>query len=218
MNDRRRALLSVGSGSILPSEYQQVEYLRSTGTQYINTNVATSTLIGYDIDFLITPDGSTIEQMVIGSSRWGQSRYFLDMNFNNTQTKVQFGVGSYFVIYSSASTNIKYRFLTNVDTNSFGNYELYENGILVASGNETGDISANTNDIYIFCRNNSTQEPTTFACMQLFACKMYDNGIAIRNFIPCYRKSDSVAGLYDIVNNVFYTNAGTGTFIVGNDI
>lgn len=40
----------------------------------------------------------------------------------------------------------------------------------------------------------------------------------IRNFIPCYRKSDNVIGMYDLITKTFYENAGTGTFIKGNDI
>ena len=51
--------------------------------------------------------------------------------------------------------------------------------------------------------------------MELYNFKMYDNDALVRNFIPCYRKSDNAAGLYDTVNNVFYTNAGTGKFIIG---
>ena len=38
------------------------------------------------------------------------------------------------------------------------------------------------------------------------------------DFVPCYRKSDSVAGVYDTINKVFYTNNGSGTFAVGADV
>ena len=44
------------------------------------------------------------------------------------------------------------------------------------------------------------------------------NSILVRNMIPCYRIADNIAGMYDTVNNVFYTNQGTGTFIVGPDV
>lgn len=43
-------------------------------------------------------------------------------------------------------------------------------------------------------------------------------GTEIFNLIPCYRKADNEPGMYDIVNNAFYTNAGSGTFIVGGDV
>ena len=46
-------------------------------------------------------------------------------------------------------------------------------------------------------------------------CQISEGTNLVRNLIPCYRNSDNVVGLYDIVNNVFYTNDGTGDFIAG---
>lgn len=37
------------------------------------------------------------------------------------------------------------------------------------------------------------------------------------NLYPVYRKNDNKPGLYDIVNNSFYINQGTGEFVVGPD-
>ena len=50
---RRRALLSAKGKTLLPKEYQQVEYLESTGTQYINTNVYPDTNTKVEIDMQI---------------------------------------------------------------------------------------------------------------------------------------------------------------------
>lgn len=38
------------------------------------------------------------------------------------------------------------------------------------------------------------------------------------DLVPCYRKADTVIGFYDVVNDVFYTNEGTGTFVKGPDV
>ena len=38
----------------------------------------------------------------------------------------------------------------------------------------------------------------------------------VRWMVPTVRNSDGVAGMYDVVNNIFYTNSGTGTFTVPN--
>ena len=56
----------------------------------------------------------------------------------------------------------------------------------------------------------------SFICFQ-GAEGFYDGDTLIRNYIPCYRKSDNEIGLYDIVNNVFYTNQGTGVFLKGSN-
>lgn len=36
--------------------------------------------------------------------------------------------------------------------------------------------------------------------------------------ICAFENNWEVAGLYDLINGVFYTNAGTGTFIVGGNV
>ena len=51
---------------------------------------------------------------------------------------------------------------------------------------------------------------------KIYYFKIYVNNVLVRNFVPAKRKSDNVLGLYDLVNNAFYTNAGTGTFTAGH--
>ena len=50
---------------------------------------------------------------------------------------------------------------------------------------------------------------------KIYECRLYNNDIPVRCYIPVKRQSDNVLGLYDTINNVFYTNAGTDTFIAG---
>jgi hypothetical protein len=35
---------------------------------------------------------------------------------------------------------------------------------------------------------------------------MIDNDKTVRDFIPCRRRSDNKAGLFDLINNQFYTS------------
>ncbi len=44
------------------------------------------------------------------------------------------------------------------------------------------------------------------------------NNELVQDLVPCYRKSDNEIGMYDLVSNTFYINAGTGTFIKGPDV
>lgn len=53
---------------------------------------------------------------------------------------------------------------------------------------------------------------------KIYKFKLYDGNNIVRNFVPCYRKSDNEAGMYDTVNNIFYTNVGDGDFVVGADV
>lgn len=53
---------------------------------------------------------------------------------------------------------------------------------------------------------------------RIYKLKLYENNNLIAHFVPCYRISDNVIGMYDIVNNNFCTNQGTGSFAKGNNI
>ena len=49
--------------------------------------------------------------------------------------------------------------------------------------------------------------------------KIYDDDVLIQYFIPCYRMSDNVIGMYELVNGQFYTTAGTvGGFVSGGNL
>jgi hypothetical protein len=53
---------------------------------------------------------------------------------------------------------------------------------------------------------------------KLYTCQFEENGVLMRDFVPCYRKSDHEPGLYDLVNGVFYTNQGSVPFLVGGNV
>lgn len=73
------------------------------------------------------------------------------------------------------------------------------------SGNDTSSASKN---ILLFAGRTKSKG------MRIYICKLYDGNAMIGNFVPCVRKSDSKPGMYDTVSKTFYTNAGTGEFIV----
>lgn len=48
----------------------------------------------------------------------------------------------------------------------------------------------------------------------IYEMRFYTSDKLLMEFIPCVRKSDSKPGMYDTVTKTFYTNAGSGEFIV----
>ena len=190
--------------SLVPSQYQLVEYIQSSGTQYIDTSaqIFNSTNHEIIIDFEplsfynyntiwgSTHDADTFEAWIYSTgklaARYNSVRYGTDNQLSaNTR---------YLMDLKKENTTLsKY---TNNTSNSSGtvtNKTTTANFLLYKSGNDYG--------IY-----------------KLYGCKLLSDGTLVRNFLPCYRVSDGVAGLYDIVGNTFYTNAGSGTFTVGPNI
>ena len=87
----------------------------------------------------------------------------------------------------------------------------------------SSSVSTTVGNIFIFANHNSSRGSSNAAmqnidAMRLYRFKLYDNGYLVRDFVPCYRKATGENGLYDLVNSVFYTNKGTGSFSRGSNI
>ena len=191
----------LGSGNKLPSEYQRLEYIESTGTQYINTGRIPSNNEDVKIKCFINPLGS---HPVYGAyNKTTQSR----RHIWSDSSKMDLGWG----VTALCSLDVNYSNILNISAHfQAGNQKLTVNG-----SSNSSNSNANTNPnltAYLFARHNSNGTERGIL-MRLYSCKIYDNGVLVRNFIPCMRKSDNEVGLYDTVGEQFYTNAGTGTFV-----
>jgi hypothetical protein len=91
----------------------------------------------------------------------------------------------------------------------YRNDDLYVNNTLVA--NATTNVSNFQYPMFLFARNNDGTAGS-FSSFKLYSCKIYKSWTLVRDFVPCYRKSDWVIWLYDLANNQFYTNSWTGVF------
>lgn len=86
--------------------------------------------------------------------------------------------------------------------------------------NLTSKSKDQTSSMILFGAPNHENSVTPFGAynMKVYRLKLYENNALVREYVPCYRVSDNEIGLYELVNNVFYPNNGTGTFNKGNDI
>lgn len=173
----------------LPTEYQEVEYLESTGTQYIDTNY--------------TPNQNTKAYTKFNSD-------ILNSGLYSSSNK--------FTAYINTNGNWRFGSTTVRITSSIG--------VLYTSVQDKTGVIINGTDVYNYGTVTDFTSTATLRLMfnstgfkgKIYEFKLYDNDILVRNFIPCYRKIDNVPGMYDVVNGVFYTNAGTGEFNVGSII
>ena len=84
----------------------------------------------------------------------------------------------------------------------------------------TSKTSNQTSSMILFGAPNNENTVDLFSAynMKVYRLKLYENDVLVREYVPCYRVSDNEIGLYELVNNVFYPNNGTGTFNKGNDV
>lgn len=186
----------------LPEGYTQVEYIQSNGSQYIDTLVAHSASSNIVLTADVSYDTVSPSNQIMGFSGSGGN-----------------GIGT-----SKA---------TWWETSEFGSVTVgqkysVEYAVNGATWNRTVDgatVSGSrreykfTTNLFLLAANMSA----TNATMSYFcSCKVYDAKVfvdesVVRDFVPC-KNSSGVVGLYDMVNGVFYQNAGSGAFSAGYEV
>ena len=200
--------------SLLPSEYQQVEYIESSGFQYIDTNyLVTSNNVRIVTDYIYS--GTSVLNALFGmynkSGKNGEE--WIITAFGGSQLKFYVG-NSEKVLQVENSINVKHHLDVLANNGDF---------VLEFDGKKyntkySGDLSK-TYSNYLFCQQNAHAKTAEgHSPMKLYCYTMYDNDKKVRDFIPCYRKDDEVVGLYDLVSNEFYVNSGTGNFKRGSNV
>lgn len=186
----------------VPAEYKQLTYLQSTGTQYIDT--------GYkpNQDTSIEFDG------YMATSAMQYSLFGINPSFTLTSSS-----GNYYIMrINGISRNFSKEEIPSNERQAFyvNKNKFYVNSVLLYTFNYSSFTSPY--NMYLFARNNTSnnlEEATgTKYC---YSCKIWDNDVLVRSFYPVERLSDGVLGMFDAVNRVFYTNAGTGEFVAGDD-
>lgn len=186
--------------SKLPEGYTEVEYIQSSGTQYIDTGYYVNSGDNYAFEMIATFPSSNNGYM-------GANGY-MQLLINN---QYSIGYGSTGVLGTKDIVNIKY--VDDVET-------LTVNGSVIASKSWSGVYSSANVKIGIFQLGNANNVWWTNnnpLSGYLYSYKLYKNNILVRNFVPCINPSN-VVGLFDLVSGTFYDNAGTGTFIAGEKV
>lgn len=196
--------------SVLPSEYTRLDYIQSTGTQYIDTWITANfanNKIKQTAVVEFTTSSSTRELMwTNGYGFWWKS----------ATNKIEAALGSVTVSDSALAKNVidwttdptdSNRLTLNVNSNQYTS---------TASSFVDADYAYYIFALWIRVWSGAS---ASFLCK----AKVYSYTIAkddevVCDLIPCQRNSDSVLWMYDLVRWVFLTNAGTGTFIAGNVI
>ena len=186
---------------VVPDGYTQLEYIESTGTQYIQVPAPTVTN-GFIVEF----------SFYSGSQPSGYYPLFVSLASNG------FWLGwlnGSFIVRMADNKDV---ITTSFTTNKWIDAKVVYDGSTVKlffDGNQVGSAKAtfanggvNTYFCYDLANNTS---------FRLGEFEFSVGGTVIYHYVPCKNGSGSV-GLYDLVNSVFYTNAGTGTFTAGPEI
>lgn len=209
--------------SILPKELQACEYLETDGNSYIKTDVIfDSTSMNFYAEFKI-PIGTSYG--IFGGRETQNSKTFASLRGssgscvfdcgNNAQNRIETN--------SNTSTEIVYKY-ENYTTSMFNNVtQQIESQLFIPSNQRT----VMSRILHIFTVNTGGVLSSIKNGVQ---CKSFRIPNVI-DLYPSYVKNGKTfvdnkgnacqagtPGMYDVVNNLFYTNDGTGAFTVGPDI
>lgn len=189
---RRRLMMSIKK-SELPRGYTELEYLESTGTQYIQI---------YSINEKDTYELESNINFTIRNSRQAfgnvQARY-LEINVNG-----YYGMGGGITSNAKATSgfdNIKLKIMSNKSQ------IILDNNVIA----ERTPINLRFNKIYLF-----GLEPRIYGNLN---CKMRmkttilkHNNNVVRNLIPCLDNNNEPC-MYDTISKQAFYNQGTGEFL-----
>lgn len=197
-------LLGDAEQTTLPNDYQAVEYIEANATQYIDTGVQLDSN-DFTIETGLTPTAdASYEQpfLSIWTSAYGYWNWF------KTGQNLDCYMSGHHYIYGGIITGTYYDLKLSRVGNTWSQ-----------SSNSASDSwsfspsSVNNTSIKLFNRGDLNGK----ANAQLYYLRISVAGELVRNYVPCYRKSDSAIGLYDLVKGTFNASAGTDNFTKGTD-
>lgn len=195
--------------------YTQLEFIQSTGSQYINTEITAKSSISTKIIFEASNNGSDFQSVFGGDGGSSVSYRGLAFDINN---QGKFSYNYYGATAVSPNSRIV-RFdnkLIFQNKYNIGVISSVENAIAQSISSNTNTFDYNNVDLYIFA---SSREGNAIchSNLKLYSCKIWDNEELVRDFIPA-KNENGVVCLYDKVNKEFYYNQGTGDFIGGDEV
>ena len=190
----------------LPSGYTQVEYLESTGTQYIDTGFVPNQDTKLVMD--VTPTTIVNAASSNGFVPYGASESFSSNAFEaySWNSKLDANYDGQAGTVGAIAANV--RLIITHDKNVV---TVLPSGGTALTKTHTYQTFTAPRSLALCATNRSSMLKGK---QKIYSCQIYDNGVLIRDYVPC-TNSNGTAGMYDVVNSVFYQNAGTGTFAVG---
>lgn len=189
----------------LPAGHKQLEYIESTGTQCIDTEIIPN--FNYKMEVVGGFVGGKRHFGIGGTDSWSQTWYgFLLANSSgnsawgrsvsaNTAKHLLGMSGNIEDIYKITidKTGIKVNDVLKVSFSSGSNYETEKS-------------------LWLF-RSNDCTHVNEGVSREKSAKIWDDNGELVGDFVP--DEYNGQVGMYDLINQQFYPNAGTGSFIAG---
>ena len=203
--------------SALPSNYHQIEYIESYGAQYIDTGI--SAVNGYKIVSSVSFSNGANKNLSGIQTGGGSKRAFGPWAASQTGTKFSLGIGVGGAVNTDKIYDIDQRYEIETNLDATNPYLKVDGVSAIFTQSPGGALSSLIPDgnIYLFALNNAGSVTTGFVGKVYGTIKIYVEDLLVREFVPCY-DLNNVVGVFDLVENKFYCNKGTGLFNIPSAI
>ena len=196
-------------GSTLPNGFLETEYITANGAQYIliGTDRFLSDSPGFYIEFLISrrnydnPYGPHILSSNDSKFLWLSAR-----SINGTMLAYKGEENTYSPIFP-LNERIVAQF--NVSNDLLFSVPGYIDSQIVSAG--SGTPSA----LYVGTYGGGPNQGIYRLIGNIYKLELYSGGVKALDLFPCVRQSDQTAGLYDVLNGVFYKSDTATNFTPG---
>lgn len=207
-----------------PAGYARLRYLQSDGAVCINTEIKMNQ------DSRVVCRFAAVEEMAYGTNRSGYV-----FGARKSTSSMQFCFGQ----YPKQAANGKDRWLAAYDTTSSGgtvdpdvfpfdtawhtvdyNANVVQiDGTTVKSFSQSSGFECNANLRLFALIQYASSTDYYYGKFRISEVWIYQDGTTLaQHYIPVRRESDDELGLYDLVNDVFRTKAGNGSFVSGGEV
>ena len=188
--------------------YSLLEYIQSTGTQYINTDYIPSTqnvTYAFSVQATSNSDGEHhASRMACGRIQFWQST---DEFWRIYEQSPTFSQTTSYAINQKTDVVINNNYGANTFSMSINNTTIQTAATARSNTCATG--------MPLFAHGRDGSYPFTG---KMYYYKIYDNGSLAFNAVPVRRNTDGEIGMFDTVSGTFLQNSGTGNFIPGPTI
>lgn len=188
-------------------KYKLLDYIQSSGTQYLLTTLKPKGTEHFKIKFIPLEWSASTNNVICGA---------------RTSANGIFVFGSIAEAYGGGARLANYGYNASISkptlnvehTVEYINEKMYYDGTeYIATNRQLVQINS---PMAIFA-GNTDGEVNAHTKMKLTGYEEYDtNGNLTHNWVPAQRVSDSAIGMYDTVARTFIANSGTGTFTYGS--
>ena len=186
----------------LPDAYEKIGYIENTGSIYADLGFKLKANDRVELYTNISNPNSDTYNTIFGARNDDiVNEYCLWTKYNNGN--ITYGRISNYQASVNVPRNIIIKLFT--DKLKFGWYDT-EGVLLQEFTSTTGELTDTQYNCYLFTRNTRNSVSGGYCLAKVYNFKVYnENNELIQYFVPARRKSDNIAGLYNVITNTFVT-------------